>query len=79
MRRKLLTPATAILRAIEFAGSTLETTSKVAAYQITRKRVADGKLAGYIVRNYAGTPNFIDGGTQKQIDNNIFVFSNFYY
>lgn len=74
--KKYLTPIRMILKGIEFAGSTLETTSKVAGYQMVKKRIENGQQAGYIVRNYVGTPNYMDGGTQKQVDNNVFVFSN---
>ena len=73
---KYTTPIRLVLRGIEFAGSTLETTTKVAGYQMVSKRVDNAQFAGYIVRNYVGTPNFMDGGSQKQVDNNVFVFSN---
>lgn len=75
-RKQLFKPLIKILKGIEFAGSTLETTSKVAGYQLVRRRVEDARTAGFITRNYVGTPNYVDGGTQKQVDNNIFVFSN---
>lgn len=75
-KKRLLRPITKILEGIEYVGSVFETTSKVAGYQVIKSRVESGKEAGYIVRNYAGTPNFMDGGTWKQTDNNIFVFSN---
>lgn len=75
-KSKMLRPITKIFKGIEYVGSIMETTSKVAGYQIVKKRLESGREAGYITRNYVGTPNYIDGGTQKQIDNNIFVFSN---
>jgi len=65
-----------VLDAIKFVGGSLEATSKISGYRLTQKRVADAKLAGFIVRNYVGTPNYAEGGALKQIDNNIFVFSN---
>lgn len=76
LKKKLIQPISKILEGVELVGSTLETTSKLAGYQIVRKRVEGAKQRGFIVRNYVGTPNFIDGGTQKQFDNNVFVFSN---
>ncbi|WP_438980246.1 hypothetical protein, partial [Polynucleobacter sp.] len=76
MLRKVLKPLLKAFSAIEFAGSVLESTSKIAGYQVVSKRVESGREAGFITRNYVGTPNYVDGGTQKQIDNNIFVFSN---
>lgn len=74
--RKYTKPIEKIISAIEYAGGTLETTTKVAGYQLLKKRTENTRLAGFVNRNYVGTPNFIDGGSQKQIDNNIFVFSN---
>lgn len=65
-----------VLRAIETAGATFEATSKIAGYQITKRRIKDGNKLGFITRNYVGTPNFVEGGSKKQIDNNLFVFSN---
>ena len=65
-----------LLEAIQFAGGTFEATTKIAGYQITKKRDIDGKRLGFIVRNYVGTPNYIEGGAWKQVDNNVFVFSN---
>lgn len=76
LKKKILVPLRKILDGIEFAASTLETTTKVAGYQIARKRTSDPRMAAHITRNYVGTPNFIDGGTQKHVDNNVFVFSN---
>jgi len=65
-----------LLNGIEFAGGVFEANTKVAAYRIAKKRGVDGKRAGFLVRNYAGTPNYTDGGAWKQIDNDVFVFSN---
>lgn len=65
-----------VLEGIEFVGGVFEANTKVAAYQIAKKRGLDGKRAGFVVRNYAGTPNYTDGGSWKQIDNDVFVFSN---
>jgi len=65
-----------LLNGIEFAGGVFEANSKVAAYRIAKQRGVDGKRAGFLVRNYAGTPNYTDGGAHKQIDNDVFVFSN---
>lgn len=65
-----------VLRAIETVGATFEATSKIAGYQITKRRIKDGSKLGFITRNYVGTPNFVEGGSKKQMDNNIFVFSN---
>lgn len=73
---KLLTPFRKLLDGIKFAGSTLESTTKIAGYQLLKKRVASAKEAGFLTRNYVGTPNFFDGGLYKQTDNNVFVFSN---
>lgn len=76
LKKKILSPLRKLLDGIEFAASTLETTTKVAGYQIAKKRTNDPRMAAHITRNYVGTPNFIDGGTQKHVDNNVFVFSN---
>jgi hypothetical protein len=65
-----------ILEAIKYAGATFEATSKIAGYQIAKRRISDGKRLGFITRNYVGTPNFQEGGAWKQIDNDVFVFSN---
>ncbi len=76
LKEQMLKPVRKILNGIELVGSTFETTSKVAGYQLTKKRELSGREAGFITRNYVGTPNFIDGGNQKVVDNNVFVFSN---
>ncbi|MFA6992838.1 MAG: hypothetical protein WC269_06240, partial [Candidatus Gracilibacteria bacterium] len=65
-----------VLKGIQYGGSILEANTKVASYQILKKRDANAKRVGLFVRNYAGTPNFLDGGTMKYIDNNVAVFSN---
>ena len=65
-----------LLNGIEFAGGVFEANTKVAAYRIAKQRGLSGKRAGFVVRNYAGTPNYTDGGAYKQIDNDVFVFSN---
>jgi hypothetical protein len=74
--KKVLTPLRKILKGIEFAGSVFEVNTKIAGYQIISKRVDNARELGFITRNYVGTPNFLDGGSQKEVDNNIFVFSN---
>lgn len=66
----------ALLDKIKIAGATFEATSKISGYRIAKRRITDPKLLGFITRNYVGTPNYYDGGAQKQVDNNVFVFSN---
>lgn len=65
-----------LLDGIKYAGGVFEATSKISGYQLAKKRVSDGKRLGFITRNYVGTPNYTEGGTWKQMDNDIFVFSN---
>lgn len=65
-----------ILDAMAYAGGVFEATTKIAGYQITKKRIKDGHRLGYIVRNYVGTPNYTEGGSFKEIENQVYVFSN---
>jgi len=76
LRKVMTNTITKLLNGIEFAGGVFEVNSKVAAYRIAKQRGLSGKRAGFVVRNYAGTPNYTDGGAWKQIDNDVFVFSN---
>lgn len=68
--------AGSFLKKIEYAGGVFEATTKIAGFNIVKKRIKDGHKAGFLVRNYVGTPNYMDGGAWKQIDNEVFIFSN---
>lgn len=73
---KLLTPIDTLLKGVRLVGGTIETNTKVAGFQILRKRDISLKEAGFYTRNYVGTPNVMEGGTLKHISNQIFIFSN---
>lgn len=75
-RNAFLKPITKVIDAMEFVGATLETSQKIAGYQILKEKMNNAEKAAFYTRNYIGTPNFKDGGLQKHIDNNVFVFSN---
>lgn len=73
---RLMTPIDTLLKGVRLVGGTIETNTKVAGFQILRKRDISLRKAGFYTRNYVGTPNVMEGGTLKQISNQIFIFSN---
>ena len=76
IRKKLLIPIEMVLKALERTGTTFESTTKLAGFKYLYKKMKDTTKASFYTRNYVGTPNYIDGGTLKDTDNNIMVFSN---
>lgn len=74
--KKFLLPIEMVLRGLEITGGTFESTSKLAGFKYLSKRLADGGKVGFYTRNYIGTPNYLEGGTMKPIDNDLWVFSN---
>lgn len=77
MMRPILRPVLQIMEGIRFAGSTLESLSKVAGYNVLKN---DPKLSSkqiaYLTRNYIGTPNYRKGGTITSTTNAVWIFSN---
>lgn len=77
MMKPILRPVLQIMEGIRFAGSTLESLTKIAGYKTLVKsgKYSDKEMA-YIVRNYVGTPNYRKGGSITPATNSIFMFSN---
>ena len=74
--QKMLWPIEMVLKALERTGGTFESTTKLAGFKYLSKRMADQGKVGFYTRNYVGTPNYLEGGAMKEIDNSIWVFSN---
>jgi hypothetical protein len=76
-QQKLLRPLIQILEGIRFVGSTTESMSKIAGYNILKKsKKYSEKEIAYLTRNYVGTPNFRRQGTVTSVTNAVFMFSN---
>lgn len=76
IRKLLLTPIEMVLKALERTGATFESNTKLAGFKYLSKKIADEKKVALYIRNYIGTPNYVDGGRFKQTDNSLLVFSN---
>ena len=74
--QKMLLPIEMVLKALERTGGTFESTTKLAGFKYLSKRMEDQGKAGFYTRNYVGTPNYLEGGAMKEIDNSLWVFSN---
>jgi len=75
-----------VLRGMEWMGNVQETAGKVSAWQMITKRQEAAKKLGielisdpekaFVVREYAGTPNFKERGLWTPITNSLFMYSN---
>lgn len=74
-RRLIVRIGQKILNAIRIAGGTFESATKVAGYKVLSRRY-DKRQAAMLTRNFIGTPNYFEGGTQKEINQSVFIFSN---
>ena len=74
--QKFLLPIEIVLRSLERIGGTFESTTKLAGFKYLSQRLEDQGKVGFYTRNYVGTPNYLEGGAMKEIDNSIWVFSN---
>lgn len=73
---RLYNPVQLYMDGARFAGSVLEYNTKIAAYQVMKKKLANAEAAGFYTRDYLGTPNVMDGGSTKRTTNAILIFSN---
>jgi hypothetical protein len=70
------TPVRMLARGVKLAGRFTEALPKFAGYRmLTARGVAGVERAG-LVRDRIGTPNVTDGGTQRELTNSLFMFSN---
>jgi len=76
IRDKFIAPIKWLLGMIELAGATFESTTKLAGYRNLARQFENKGQIGFYNRTYLGTPNYLEGGTMKEIDNSLFVFSN---
>jgi len=59
----------------EYFGTTAETASKVAGWNLLKSRKYTDAEAAYAVREYVGTPNFEEHGLASPITNSIFMYA----
>lgn len=75
-RTKLGQWAGNLLNQVERVGVWTESLPKVATWNMLARRGVDPKIAGHVVRNYVGTPNFKRKGTATELTNGIWMYSN---
>lgn len=67
-----------LFEAIRFGGSTVEVVSKIAGYNLLKRKKLSDKERAYLTRNFIGTPNFLEGGKVTSTTNRIAMFSNIF-
>jgi len=76
-RARFLEPAMRLLRAIEYAGLTMEMLPKMSAFaHLTRRRGVAPREAAAMVRNHVGVPNFKRTGRHTRVVGTLFPFFN---
>lgn len=65
-----------VLNGIQYAAAIMEYNTKITGYQILKKKLGNAEAAGFYVRNYVGTPNFLEKGMVTRQMNDVFIFSN---
>lgn len=72
---KFIMPA---LDFVKFHGSSLETVTKIAGYNLLKAKGFTDKDAGYYTRNFIGTPNYRISGKITSLTNSVWMFSNIF-
>ncbi len=75
-KNKAIDFAVSFLQAPFVLRDALEFSSKYSSFKLLKKAGFSPSAAGLYVRNYAGTPNYREGGTYSKYTNQVFVFSN---